>query len=701
MPEAARTFACHNHKKRTRYSIHASTRGLLLSSVAVTAMLAAIASGTPARAEEPADHGLLWLGYPDGYDVSYAYDVSADGSVVIGTAGSDNLSQIAFRWSADTGMTVLPGVGADGRAVSGDGRTVVGYHIAPADGGGTTVEAFRWTEAGGLVGLGTAGYTSSVANGVSSDGSVVVGGVSGAGQNVAFAWTEATGIQLLGWMVGGAPSTMATDISDTGIVVGYGRMAIGGYQAFYKVSWRSGSAYRVLGYLDGGNYSRAEAVTNDAMFIAGEATDAASTGHAVRWAREGDGYGEAVALDGGTGWVYSEATDISADGATVVGLYILEDEGDGTSAFRWSEASGAQSLDAWLAESGVAVGGWILREATAVSDDGLTIVGWAETGEEQYQAFLARAGLLIGVANYSNSVASLQDAARLPSSIATGRVLNSMPKASGRTGLSASFEYEHVHGSSSNLGGGMLTWRKPGWAITGGLGIVHAQTSSLYEGGNADYSGVWFGGGGALDLGKTFAVSSLDGLEISANFRADSLNATINRNYLNGSTVETATGSTDVTDLTGALRASWHQNVAANLVLTPYAQGLTSRSTMAAYNETGGVGAGSVSKQTSTANLIAAGIEAGLQISSRVELGATYAFNHLINGEAASVSITIPTLTTFAAPAASYESNWHTVGLDLGWSPTDKVRFNTYASANLGGNYAENWAIGASIEMGF
>src|SRR4051812_49041906 len=72
-------------------------------------------------------------------------------------------------------MGFLPGGYSESyaTAVSGDGAVVVGYSIAVGQG----VEAFRWTEATGMVGLGglPGGEFYSEAWAVSEDGSVVVG----------------------------------------------------------------------------------------------------------------------------------------------------------------------------------------------------------------------------------------------------------------------------------------------------------------------------------------------------------------------------------------------------------------------------------------------------------------------------------------------------------------------------------------------
>lgn len=70
-------------------------------------------------------------GVPDGLSVtSSAFGVSADGSVIVGTANLPNVIFHAFRWDATTGMVdlgSLQGRGSYARSVSADGKTIVGY----------------------------------------------------------------------------------------------------------------------------------------------------------------------------------------------------------------------------------------------------------------------------------------------------------------------------------------------------------------------------------------------------------------------------------------------------------------------------------------------------------------------------------------------------------------------------------------------
>lgn len=103
------------------------------------------------------------------------------------------MGSTAFRWQNGTmtGLGDLPGgifhstatgVSADGSVVVGNGNTSAG------------VEAFRWTQASGMTGLGVlTGTLTSYASGVSADGSVVVG-TSG---SQAFIWDQTHGMRSL------------------------------------------------------------------------------------------------------------------------------------------------------------------------------------------------------------------------------------------------------------------------------------------------------------------------------------------------------------------------------------------------------------------------------------------------------------------------------------------------------------------------
>lgn len=139
----------------------------------------------------------------ENYIESFATAMSADTNVVAGFAQSNLGGWQAFRWTQATGMTglgFLPGYSlSHASAISADGTTIVGY---VGNAGLQQYQAMYWTTATGMVGLGslpTAPGGNSFANAVSANGSVIVGGavVDSTGNQHAFRWTQATGMQKL------------------------------------------------------------------------------------------------------------------------------------------------------------------------------------------------------------------------------------------------------------------------------------------------------------------------------------------------------------------------------------------------------------------------------------------------------------------------------------------------------------------------
>lgn len=157
---------------------------------------------------------------------SRALDISAAASIVLGQHSNPfaapGESTGAFLWDAVNGARFLQDLagetrGIEGVALSDDGAKVAGTIELLSNPFGT--EAFRWTEAGGVEGIGFLdGHDRSAAFGISADGSTVVGqSIAGANFLVeAFRWTETGGIEGLGQLdfvrvgVAGGPSTTAT-----------------------------------------------------------------------------------------------------------------------------------------------------------------------------------------------------------------------------------------------------------------------------------------------------------------------------------------------------------------------------------------------------------------------------------------------------------------------------------------------------------
>jgi probable HAF family extracellular repeat protein len=266
------------------------------------------------------------------------------------------------------GLGYLPGGSSSGAsAVSADGTVVVG---SSASASGT--EAFRWTAAGGMVGLGDlpGGIFSSGASAVSADGSVVVGTGNSASGNEVFRWTVDGGMVGLGYLAGGSSSGAADAAADGSVVVGTSGSASGN-QAF---RWTATDGMVGLGYIYGYQPpdSRASAVSADGSVAVGSSTYYDYAGYfrqAFRWTP--------AAGMAGLGFLYfwdmwSEANDVSADGAVVVGWSgargVWLDE-DGYEAFYWTPG-GMWSLG-YLNIGDTDAG------ATGVSPDGSVVLGYS------------------------------------------------------------------------------------------------------------------------------------------------------------------------------------------------------------------------------------------------------------------------------------------------------------------------------------
>jgi len=144
---------------------------------------------------------------PGGADHSIALGASLDGSAVIGVSESASGLE-AFLWRDGTGLIGLgdlPGgeYSSGPSDLSRDGRVVVGSSIvAGFNRSDHRRRAFRWTDETGLVDLGllpdgATAAPSSFAFGVTSDGSIIVGGATSTRNQGAFLWTEADGMQSL------------------------------------------------------------------------------------------------------------------------------------------------------------------------------------------------------------------------------------------------------------------------------------------------------------------------------------------------------------------------------------------------------------------------------------------------------------------------------------------------------------------------
>jgi probable HAF family extracellular repeat protein len=309
------------------------------------------------------------LGHVGGSFGTGAFDVSADGSVVVGGAnfGSGQerpVKREAFRWTREDGMVGLgdlPGGSHLSAAygVSADGSVIVGQSSQGEINGGWG--AFRWTSAEGMVPLGWG-----TAWDVSADGSVVVGEAGLASGREAFRWTPDGGMVGLGDLPGEPVDSAAYGVSaDGSVVVGIGTP--------YAFRWTSDGGMVRLNDLSGLSFdSHAQSVSADGSVIVGVANMRhPANPEAFRWTSDGG----MVSLGQLPGGGYSSiAFDVSADGSIVVGSGRTAASDD--EAFLWTSDGGMRNLRELLIQNGASgLTGWTLTTASAITPDGRTIVG--------------------------------------------------------------------------------------------------------------------------------------------------------------------------------------------------------------------------------------------------------------------------------------------------------------------------------------
>ena len=384
-------------------------RGLIVKSFLILLVLSLLSLS--AQAIEYASADFRTIGQFSGISLTHVYDVSADGSVLVVNGSTGGTSQ-AYRWSEEQGMQPLgflsseyPSSGLAGKTIpleiSGDGSTIVGYsNYSFIFNGNSEVrhEAFRWTEATGIEGLGFFGldpippFGSSRAKGVNYDGSVVVGdeGDGGVGDPCGpilcgFVWTPDDGMIIPD--TGRDPAVAVFDVSADGSTMA---LISGTYDTGNYGLWSEENGFvEIPRPIPGTNFSWGKDIklSADGKTVALQ-SNLDSMAHV--WS-ELEGL---RALDEARPRYSLEPFDLSADGSVVVGwsteLFGMDPFISSISgAFIWDADAGTRFLKDVLIEAGVDLTGWGIGNAYGISDDGLTIVGNATNPDGERVIFIA------------------------------------------------------------------------------------------------------------------------------------------------------------------------------------------------------------------------------------------------------------------------------------------------------------------------
>jgi probable HAF family extracellular repeat protein len=517
--------------------------------------------------------------------------------------------------------TLNGGVYSRAAAISADGNVIVGLS---ADGSAGNVErAFRWTQVGGMVSLGTLGGLSSNAFAASSDGRVVVGhsaDSSAGGASRAFRWTQATGMLS-------------------------------------------------LGTLNAGNLSYARGVSADGSVVVGYANDGAASNaqRAFRWTQAG-GMVSLGAINGGSA---SSARGVSADGRVVVGDTNDGAAGNASRAFRWTQAGGMQTISQWLAAAGTTVApSFIANSGNAVSSDGSVVVG-STTDKVAYLARVSPQGSgAIIIPAYIRTLPILPQVQQIADADLVLHGLHGSPM---RHLLQAGGQGAWVAGDIGRFSKG----DNQGGVGAGEVGFAYGLSDNvmLKMAIGRTYSRQDLVDSGRIGNQGSFIVPEVivrlpaaPDVRLSTSGYYNWGSADIRRNYLNAGVMAGASGSPATSTAALRLRADWIDALAwQDVSLSPYVSLTHYRGRVAAYTETGGGFPVAWNSRAEHATQARLGADAAWRFDDNLTLTARLEGVRRLNREGGGASGTLvgPGGFAFDLPGQTYKQNWLRAGVGL------------------------------------
>jgi autotransporter-associated beta strand protein len=454
---------------------------------------------------------LQTLDFLPGYRGINPAGLDASGTTASGTTTNPVANLCCDRMEATlwttpnnpTGLGTLTYNSSVARGISGNSAAIVGDAEDRTLNGNANSQAFRWTSATGMIGLGfLPGDTISAAFAASGDGSVVVGSSGTLSHNQAFRWTASSGMIGLGFLPGGTISNAAGVSADGSVVVG-NSSAAGTGNNIKPMLWTASQGMVGLGSLPGTNgLGGANAVSANGQVVIGTANVTNPIDQNVvvpfRWTASTG----MVGLGAFAGHFNLNPLALNADGSVVVGTSNLSvvSNRQQNEAFRWTASTGMQSIQATIAAYDKSYATWQMTSATGISADGTAILVAGQDGPTTIQNGVITSPSYVGAAivHVPVDAFALLDLAGVDHSLGSllwgGTVTNSGPGAATLTVGSDNTSTTFI-GSVQN-GAAVTALTKVG---TGTLTLTELNT----------YTGATAVNGGTLDVEGSIASSSL------------------------------------------------------------------------------------------------------------------------------------------------------------------------------------------------
>ncbi|MCL6420733.1 autotransporter domain-containing protein [Aestuariirhabdus haliotis] len=600
----------------------------------------AVVSGTALAYRWTEEGAVQDIGVLAGHSFPIVGALNADGTVILGTSLNAGGQREAYLWTQGSGMQALGSLGGETEAygINANGSVAVGQSYDSVDG---QYRAFRWTQAGGMVSLGTlAGSTgTSIARGISADGTVIVGFSDDAGgRPEAFRWTQSGGMQQLD--VTSNYSDALAISADGAVVVGSNRFS--GYDEAFR--WTQAAGMQALGLLPGKTQSKATAVNADGSVVVGDS-----------WA-------------GG---------------------------GSSSSAFRWTETDGLQTINQWLDDNEVEVApGFEMSRVSGVSADGLVVVGLASDN----RPLLVRVDGAIALDEYA---ASLQGNTVVLGSLAMKSEmlmhgLHSNPL-SRRVApgercfrIGGDWGYDDHEDRDGRLGMAEATgcYNFGQVQLNISLGKSWASEYDLYQNGDLDADAIYVVGELLAPMHKLGDSQLWGALTVFYSHGE----ADIKRGYLNAGTAVSSKGSPD-TNSTG-VRSHFEWDNALQLSSTrinPYASVSYFETSVDSYTETGGGFPARFNKATGYSADLRLGLQGLTRIDDRLRVTSQLEGVHSNNDDGYRLSGEASGVTRFELEGPDSKQSWLKLGLGIEYDVIENALFSINLNGTTEGQAPSIW----------
>ncbi|OOZ52381.1 hypothetical protein BOW41_12535 [Solemya velum gill symbiont] len=623
------------------------------------------------------EDGISMLGMISGDSVSQAYDASFDGSVVVGASQTFDdspsvnlISEQAFKWTEAGGMITFPNIfddqiNSNARGVSSDGKKIVVNAQSSSQG----KNAYLWDENDGIIRLGHLGVFERPANyitnatAISGDGSTVVG-TSRTNRTItqAFRWTESSGMVGLGFLGDGGDDKHASFARaashNGGVIVGFDQ----------NLTTYDREAFKY---------------TNDTGMIS-----------------LGD-------LDGGA--TQSVAYDVSANGDVIVGVGTGERNEDlygkknadvfAQHAIVWINEE-IFTVEEWLNLSGVDTSNWHLSEANGVSDDGSVISGYGIFDAKIQRAFVARDGGLMSSEMLIDSIHTIMPATESS---------HGMTREQLDTQRMIGQHYQCAQGSTcmyaSGFGG---EWNS--YTLGGGIGVAW-QASETVKVGGGFFTGQYKDND--LNFKSEYDLRS-QGISAWLNYQpaATGLQANvaalyakqdnkIERDYLNGATLEKSKGNPDGSVYGATARLGWVVGMNEQTNVTPFLDYTWTHVEIDGYTEEGGAFPAYVNEREDDAHTIRVGLEADTNISKILDVWGQLAYGKRLDDDSVGISGKFIGLMDFSHLGYSVDEDWIEMDIGARWRVGETTNIVATVGGTINNQEQPNWraSLGLTLDL--